>query len=568
MRETVVVGVPDLDMVADKWRLDLLPVINSSRFRNLVPATGSGSRGGKAATYLFGNGAALRFMTAGGGDKSRAGFTARVLSITEVDGMDESSETSREANKVVQLEGRTRAYGDRARFYKECTVSIESGHIWTRYQAGTTSRIVLPCPHCEAWVSPEREHFVGWQHAENVVEAAELAHFICPECSEPWTDDDRRAANADCRLLHRGQTIDAEGVIDGEPPKTHTLGFRWSAVNNLFVTAADLGADEYRADQSDDEEQAEKEMRQFVWCLPYLPPAWEVAPLTPKGIMGRVVKDRIKGVVPPDTDVLTVAVDIGKFLAHWIVIAWQGDGTGHIVDYGQFEIPTDSLGVERAILAALREFRDNTCLAGFGAGLRKPDAVWIDAGYMGDVVKTFVREPATNSKIFRPILGRGSNNRTRTRQTYTAPRKRTNAIIKIGEGWHLVWQKAERVHVVEISSDQWKTWSHLRFTTPREEPGAMTLFRAGKNEHLKFSKHLTAERQIEEFVPGKGMVIKWEVLRRANHWLDCYYVACAAANFHGVRLNQEKKPTHTGPMIRRRSTMTTPDGRPFLITER
>ena len=43
---------------------------------------------------------------------SRAGFTARVLVITETDGLDAPGHTSREADKVTQLEARTRAYGD------------------------------------------------------------------------------------------------------------------------------------------------------------------------------------------------------------------------------------------------------------------------------------------------------------------------------------------------------------------------------------------------------------------------------------------------------------------------
>jgi len=72
--ETVICGLPDMDMAADKWRLDLLPVIEQSRFKGLLPKTGGGSRGARVvATIRFGNGAVLKFMSGGGGDKSRAG---------------------------------------------------------------------------------------------------------------------------------------------------------------------------------------------------------------------------------------------------------------------------------------------------------------------------------------------------------------------------------------------------------------------------------------------------------------------------------------------------------------
>jgi hypothetical protein len=72
----------------------------------------------------------------------------------------------------------------------------------------------------------------------------------------------------------------------------------------------------------------------------------------------------------------------------------------------------------------------------------------------------------------------------------------------------------------------------------------MTLFQPNdRNEHLAFSKHLTAEKRQEEFVAGKGVVVKWVRDRRDNHWLDSTYNACAAGSYCGVRLIAEpKKP--------------------------
>jgi hypothetical protein len=67
----------------------------------------------------------------------------------------------------------------------------------------------------------------------------------------------------------------------------------------------------------------------------------------------------------------------------------------------------------------------------------------------------------------------------------------------------------------------------------------MTLFEALPQEHLALAKHLTAEVKTEEFVAGRGLVIKWERIRRQNHWFDALYNACAAGHFCGVRLVQE-----------------------------
>lgn len=80
--ETVICGLPDMDMAADKWREDIQPVIERSAYRDLLPTRGGGSRGGRVESLQFRNGATLKFMSGGGGDKSRAGFSSRAAVIT------------------------------------------------------------------------------------------------------------------------------------------------------------------------------------------------------------------------------------------------------------------------------------------------------------------------------------------------------------------------------------------------------------------------------------------------------------------------------------------------------
>ena len=81
----------------------------------------------------------------------------------------------------------------------------------------------------------------------------------------------------------------------------------------------------------------------------------------------------------------------------------------------------------------------------------------------------------------------------------------------------------------------------------------MTLFRAQPQEHLSLAKHLTAEAKTEEFVQGKGVVVKWERLRRQNHWFDALYNACAAGHGCGVRLVEEQAPEPPPQPERRRA---------------
>jgi phage terminase large subunit GpA-like protein len=555
--ETVICGLPDMDMAADKWREDILPAIEQSRFRDLLPSRGGGSRGGRVESLQFSNGATLKFMSGGGSDKSRAGFTSRVVVITETDGMDQPGSTSRESDKITQLEARTRAYGSRKRIYMECTVSTEQGRTWQEYQNGTRSRIVLPCPHCRRWVTPEREHLSGWQGAESQAAARTSGAFSCPDCGEFWSSEERASANLQARLLHGDQSIDVQGNVCGTPPACDTLGFRWSAVNNLFTQPGDLAADEWRAARSSDEENADREMRQFIWCVPAAATKWEESCLDAHELAGRMT-DLARGVVPLTAQKLTAAVDLGKYLAHWIVVAWSPGAIGHIVDYGRLEVPSQDLGVEKAILLALREFRD-TALKGWPSGNAAgakivPHQVWIDAGYMAPVVYAFCRE--TPERFF-PVVGRGAAQQHR--QWYNRPTRTGSTVKHVGEGFHFNWLPAERLHLGEVDADYWKTWAQQRLTTPLGSPGAMSLFQAAPEEHLALAKHLSAERKMEEFVAGKGVVVKWERLRRQNHWFDALYNACAAASFSGVRLVDETpkeprpRPTARELAVRTRS---------------
>ena len=537
--ETVICGLPDMDMAGDKWREDILPTIERSAFRELLPSHGGGSRGGRVESLQFRNGATLKFMSGGGSDKSRAGFASRVVVITETDGMDQAGATSRESDKITQLEARTRAYGSRKRVYLECTVSTEGGRTWQEYLQGTKSQIVLPCPGCKAFVALEREQLYGWQEATSQVEARSTGAFACPSCGEVWTECQRTEANHHGRLVHRGQTCDTAGNPEGPLPATDTLGFRWSAANNLFLTAGDAAADEWRASRSADEENAEREMRQFVWCIPVAPSKMDQTALEVHELASRI-STLPRGIVPKDAQWLTAAIDLGKYITHWIAVAWSPGATGHVVDYGRIEVASEDIGVEKALLAALREFRDlikEGWPVGDANGERKiAQQAWVDAGYMTDVVYAFCRETGDR---FRPAIGRGAAQQHR--QWYNRPTQNGAIVRHIGEGFHLSKLQTEKLHLAEVNADHWKSWVHQRLSTPLGTIGAMTFFQASPQEHLALAKHLTAEVKTEEFVAGKGVVEKWERIRRQNHWLDTLYNASAAGHLCGVRLVDDVK---------------------------
>jgi phage terminase large subunit GpA-like protein len=577
--ERVVFGLPDLDMVSDKLREDILPVIERTRYRDLLPSDGGGSRGGKSKSITFRNGATLRFMTFGGRDKSRAGYTARVLICTEVDGA-AAGGMSVEADKIEQLEARTRSHGGgRSVTYLECTTSIEQGRIWQEYTKGTQSRIALPCPHCSAWVTPEREHVVGWEDADTEIDARDNTQFHCPGCGGGWTEKQRLKANTRAKLLHRGQAIDEAGKVSGALPKTLTLGFRWSAVNNFFRTAGDVGMDLWHAARDPNEDNSERKLAQFVFAVPYIPTTLDELPLSFESLTNRtaaIPRSRF----PDDGTHFAIGVDLGKRLGHFVTLAGRAESRLHVPDYGIFEIHSDDLGIEKATLVALREFRDKLIAAGWtgkDGSQRMPNRVLIDAGYPETraQVIAFCRE--SNEKlgirewrraVYLPLQGFGET--VYGHRSYTKPRSTGNVVKLIGDGWHVIWSQSDWSHLVEANVDRWKTWAHQRMAVPVDSAGAVTWFAAPAREHTKFVKHLLSEVSHKHFVQGKGEITTWERPGHGqNHYLDGLGYACLGLNSAGfvvIENDEAEEPEQRPP--EKPNRLTTPDGRPYLLTDR
>lgn len=522
VNEDVIIGLPNEEMAADKWRDDILPAIEASKFRELMPRRGGGSRGGKVLAIKFRNGRVLRFMSAGGRDKSRAGKTARVVVISEVDGMDKPAGGSKEADPVRQIEARTNAFKDQSRSYLECTPSTEEGRIWKEYMAGTSSAIEVPCPHCSKWIRWEREHLVGWQDAATVIEAGEKARLVCPECGSMIDEAERVTAIGKCRLSHGRQVTD-------------TLGFRWNAAVSPLKSIGEIAKDEWKASQADDEN-AHKAMDQFVWCKPSKPEKVSLSETDWSKIAARQGgESETRGRVPSDVTFLTAAADLQAESLYWTLTGWSADGSGRIVDYGVLDVPSRDLGRARAIEVAVKQFAERLVYQDL-EGRRVARAI-VDAGnWQAEVVA------ACRSMWPRvlPAKGFGESqvraDRDISQTGYEAKRLDTGDAL------------------IELLADAWKTKVHDALQIPVGKPGALVLYHVKSlRDHLAFVKHLTAERKVTEYIPGKGNKTKWELVaqHRPNHWLDATAMSYAAMRIQldnpGSSGGQAGTPAHANP---------------------
>lgn len=529
--ETICAGVPHQDMAVDKWQADLLPVCEGTRYAELMPRQGSGSRGGKLNSVRFRNGATIRFLSAAGGDKSRAGFTSRALACTEVDGYDHMAEKSDESDKVTQMEGRLLAYGPRARTYLECTVSTEEGRIWQEYLHGTKSAFVIPCPECGEYITMERGNLVGWQDAPTEGAATREARWCCLTCGGLFDDAARAHAHLSVKLIHDGQKIDRHGNITGESPDTRTFSCRWSAGNNLFLPAGFIAAHEWKAVRDVDQDSAERKMCQQFWTIPPPPPKLLDESITIESVEQKA-QGYPRGLVPEWATVVTMGVDIGKHICHWTAQAWGPTGNGQIINYGVMDTNATSLGEEVGIESALERINElgESGWTRAGSGLPVPfDAGGVDSGGPGwahIIYKFCKRHPK-----WAPTKGFGTTNQGR-KLTYRQPKSTGTIVLKIGDGYH--WAALARPRgqrLLEFDSDQMKSFIHARLQTPDGQPGTLRIF-GHPSEHLQFSKHLTAEQEVHDKKLG---VARWVVLRpNANHFFDSTVLGALIARTRGI----------------------------------
>lgn len=546
MQETVICGIPMMDMARDKWEIDLKPAIEASKYRDLLPTRGPGSRSGSTPGLItFKNGARLKFMSGGGGgsrgDAKTSAFTSRVLVVTEADKLDESSSQSREADPLRQMEGRTRSYDKRRRIYLECTVSTENGRIWQEIKNGTDSRIVIPCRSCGEWVTPERESLVNWHSCATEYDADKNAAFSCPSCGIVWSEDDREQANLRAKLLHKGQEITPSGEILGEFPKTYTLGFRYSAVNNLFVSAGTVGSDEWRARRSTNPENAERELCQWTWVIPPQRPDEDIINVDVEDLCERTHGAK-QWEVPDAGSRVTVGIDVGKRFWHWCAMSWSPTGEGRVIAYGEEAVPHEKMGLRKAFSEVLTGLSERFS-EGFdcNGGSIQPAKVLIDARYKPEFVCEAIASvvgKCTLNAVYVAAMGHGRN-QDYSNSRYKAPAKKSGAILAIHDHYYVEGHRQYRSAVVHMDADWWKTQLYQLLTNPLQETkSVLTLFKPDQpDQHVVFANHLTNERQVEKDGP-LGREIVWERQSRQNHWLDASYMALVASQVdrdHGKR---------------------------------
>lgn len=539
LAQKYVLGVPDMKMGQDKWEIDLKPALEAAPgLRWLIPKIGQGSRGGGITNSVtLTNGGALKWMTAGGDDSNKAGYTAKVLGVTEAARFSQGTESSVEADPLSQLTTRLRAHSKvNQRIFVEGTTTIKLELPWRARALSTKSQIMVPCSKCGKWISPEREHIGGYEEAENEIEAGENSFWFCYQCGEVLSEDNRQSMIRNARLVHDGQSVNEHGEVVGDLPKSRRLFFRVTPFLNAFLKTSDLGEELWRGEQIDEDsaekQNEEKRQCQFVFCVPYEPPDVDYQEIDKDQLERRTLAGHPRGVVPDDAINLVVTTDVGEKDGWWVCVAQRQNGQKHVVDYDKFDIESYRLPLKDAIVLALRELYKS-----FRDGWRKADGTiyklncwWVDKNYCPEAVERFAREVKEKTGLRRwliPATGVGES-KFKSRK-YIAPRRTGNQIRQLDPfgTWHLLWVRRAQVYSIEWDSDSGKSRVIKSLVIPVSSNGATTLFVAPQKSHKKLVQHVSNERLEWKDDPIRGRIQFW---RRtgANHLLDCLAMADTA----------------------------------------
>ena len=537
-------GGPTDDTVVASWNSNLKPLIAKSRYKDLFPSSGAGSKGGNAQNMYLTNGVNIYFFGAGGSDAQRSGKTVQNVIITEVDKMDEPGQTSRETDPVRQIIARTFAHGDNTFVILECTVSTEEGRIWLEYwERGSGGRVFIRCPHCLHWIYPEREYFVGWQEAENVQQAAKQARYACQKCGTLWDESDRLKAQQEPVIIHKNQEIDSDGNITGPEPHewTNKLGIRWNwmCVHPEMVPMKQIAAQEWECANTDpdsrDRRNQEKDLAQFRWAVPYELKD-ESRKLTLKAINSHA-SDYDKGTVPHHVQFTTGAIDIQKRWCYWTVYGYRvadGGMTTWFIDYGIERFLPDGQDdrdpTEGQVKNGLDRAREMV-----NSLNPRPVHLGVDVNYYTELVTRWVSERGAN---LRPLIGRGVH-----QFGAMAKGAKKGKGLKVPGGCsHFAdpRQQPDGHTIMFFDVDQLKGDFQDRFFVPTGENGCIYL-PSQIADFGTYGRHLIGEYRETNWEPGKGWKTRWIQSRRRNDLLDCSAYCDGFAQLHAAKYRQEVK---------------------------
>lgn len=285
--------------------------------------------------------------------------------------------------------------------------------------------------------------------------------------------------------------------------------------------------------------------------------ALSIKTLSPDEIAGKLSGVR-KNVCPLKSSRLSAFIDVGDKLLYFVIVAWNEDFGGSVVNYGTY--PEQPLNYFKSATPkiALRDLYPNaSSTEGYvAAGLsdlikilmkiefrreddtpQKIDRLAIDAGWgnSSDAVFQAARNSEFSQSIV-PTFGRYIGPKS---SNITEWNHRPGDIT--GNQWRIRFAKDKFFRYGIFDSNYWKSFIFGKLEKHPLDKGAINLYGDNLNEHRMISEHLSAE--IPVLVSAKGRTLwEWEQIpNRDNHLFDCLVGAAVAASMTGLSVFEAQK---------------------------
>lgn len=265
--------------------------------------------------------------------------------------------------------------------------------------------------------------------------------------------------------------------------------------------------------------------------------------------------------IPEGCQYVTGFIDVHKRILYYVLIAWQPDYTGFIIDYGTWPKPIHAHFTERTARPTMEEVvkkskpnanSDAALFHGLGmltdqlmtlplkrvdGAIMPIDLLPIDGRYKTHTVRRFCASVASKygGRVI-PCFGRkiGAD---QTPLSRCKPRQGEH----IGLEWTIPPVSGELIREVQHDTWFWKTFFHSRLATPFGDTGSLGLFGELSHgrpsvDHSLFARHL--DSQYSQEVTIKRTVNQW-LLRPGetqDHWFDTSVGATMAASMKGAEI--------------------------------
>ena len=317
--------------------------------------------------------------------------------------------SARDADPISLGTRRTTTWAHRRKILKLSTCTTRQGNIWTAWQQCADRRTFhVPCPECRAFgmlqfanihwpkraTGEERE-----AHADRVYANSD-AWYSCPECGAELREREKAGMLAAGVWASEGQTVLADGGLEGERPPSKAVGFRISALYSPWVSWAEMVSVFLKAGTDP--------ARLMDFRNNFLAEPFEQVEAAPKleAVRAKVraakEADAGEGRVPAWTGALVATADVQ--LDHFFVVirAWGYRFKSRLIWAGRVE-GSGELGFDRLRAATIESVWPIE-----GRDPKSPGAsvslLMVDAGFRTDEVYQFA---STMPEMIYPIRGHG-----------------------------------------------------------------------------------------------------------------------------------------------------------------